>query len=180
MLKQIGENSPTVRAVISRTQNRPIAVAPRLKLKNYMLKTMPVPPEACGYTKLAQPETHQMYGNDIYGDCVEAAVAHLIGIFGAQNQARWIFSPEQIIEIYSAMGGYVPGDPSTDNGTDIGTALSIWQKPGVPGPGGTHLIQGSLAVDATNPEEYRTALWLFENLILGAGTPRRVGKPLSV
>lgn len=168
MLKQI-ELPDGSRRLFGR--KRPIATAPRLKLKNYLLKTMPAPPARYGYMGAAKPQIHQIYLNNALGDCVEAAIGHAIGVFGAQNGAKWFFSDEQITAMYSAMGGYIPGDPATDQGTDIGTALSVWQKPGVSGPGGTHIIQGSVSVDVSNPEEYRTAIWLFENLILGLELP---------
>ena len=167
-LKQIALPDNTRRCFGRR---RPLSAAPRLKLKNYLLRSMPSPPSAYGYMRQARAEVQQMYLNDQLGDCVEAAIAHAIGVFGAQNGARWIFSDAEITAMYSAMGGYVPGNPSTDQGTDIGTALSVWQKTGVAGPGGNHVISGSLSVDAADPVEYRTAIWLFENLILGLELP---------
>jgi hypothetical protein len=72
--------------------------------------------------------------------------------------------------LYSAEGGYVSGDPSTDNGTDEQTAFAYWKSNGLLNDG-THKIAGVLAVDATSEEELRSALWLFENLCFGIELP---------
>jgi hypothetical protein len=152
-------------------RKRPLVTHPHLQLKNYMMKSLLSPPSQYGYAAQARAELHQMYLNDQLGDCVEAAIAHAVGMFGAQNDAKWIYTAEQITALYSAWGGYVPGNPSTDQGTDIQTALAGWQKNGAPGPGGVHKIVGSLAIDASNMEQVRTAIWLFENLILGMELP---------
>ena len=151
-----------------RTPTKPTA---RLRLRNYLIEGASTPPAACGYTYKARPQVHQMYGNDALGDCVEAAVGHTIGVFGANAGAWWTFTTDQIIEMYSQMGGYIPGNETTDNGTDIAVALSIWERVGVTGPGGNHKIAGALSVNAADPEECRQAIWLFENLILGLDLP---------
>ena len=166
-------------------RKRSLVEHPRLKMNNYMLSALPTPPSQYGYAREAQIELHQMYLNDQLGDCVEACIAHAVGVFGAQNGAQWIFTPAQITALYSAWGGYVPGNPSTDNGTDIQTALAGWQKHGAPGPDVSaffkpvigapkykaHQIIGSLKLDAANMQEVRTAIWLFENAILGLELP---------
>ena len=152
-------------------RKKPTGPTTRPRLKDYLMADMPTPPTAAGYSAKARPQLHEIYGNDSLGDCVEACIAHAVGVFGANAQEWWTFSTEQIVQMYSSMGGYVPGDPSTDNGTDISTALDIWKSPGVVGPGGTHQIAGSLAVNAADPIECRMAIWLFENLVLGLDLP---------
>ena len=131
---------------------------------------MPSPPASCDYSVNASAALSQMYGNDTLGDCVIAGIGHLIGTFtGNAGVAPFIFAPEQIISLYSAIGGYVPGDPSTDQGCDEVTALNHWQNKGA--PIGHHKLAGWIQVDGSNPEEYRTALWLFENLFFGMELP---------
>ena len=151
-------------------RNRPIAKGPRLSLKNYLLKSLPSPPATVNYRGAAFRALSQMYGNDSLGDCVIAGIAHLAGVFTANAGAnQLILTPPQIVSLYSAIGGYVPGDPSTDQGCDEVTALNYWQQNGA--PIGSHKIAGWLQVDAQNPTEYRTALWLFENLFFGVELP---------
>lgn len=150
-------------------RKKPLVVTPRLSLKNYMLKSIPAPPATCAYMAKAREAIHRMYMNDTLGCCVEAEIGHSIGVFTFNANDGYIFNNNQIINMYSAMAGYVRGEPSTDQGTDIGTALSVWQQSGA--PPGAHRIAGSLAIDASNPEEYRTAIWLFGNLMLGLDLP---------
>lgn len=152
-------------------RNRPIARCPRLSLRNYLTLRIPPPPAACDYTKAASSALANIYGNDTLGDCVIAGMAHLVGLLtGNSGAPQFVFANDQIIALYSAIGGYVPGDPTTDNGCDEQTALNYWENHGAPA-GSTHKIAGWLSVDATDLTEVRTALWLFENLVFGMELP---------
>ena len=151
-------------------RNRPIARGPRLSLRNYLMQSAPAPPPTCDYRAKGYKALSQMYGNDTLGDCVIAGIGHLVGCFtGNSGAGEVILTPKEIIALYSAIGGYVPGDASTDNGCDEVTALNYWENNGA--PTGLHRISGWLAVDPTNPVEVRTALWLFENLVFGVELP---------
>jgi hypothetical protein len=110
-----------------------------------------------------------MYGNDTLGDCVIAGMAHVVGVLTSNAGDPFLYTADQITALYSAIGGYVPGDPSTDNGCDEVTALNYWQSTGA--PAGSHRITGYVSVNPADPEEYRTALWLFENLFFGLELP---------
>jgi len=125
-------------------------------------------PATWDYTSKASAALTQMYLNDTLGDCVIAGMAHLEGVFtSVETGTPVIFTAAQITEMYSAIGGYVPGKPQTDQGCDEQTALNYWAKTGFCG----HLITGSLAVDATNQTECELASWLFGNLFFGIDLP---------
>ena len=115
------------------------------------------------------------YLNDNLGDCVIAAKGHIGGMLVANAASaanQLILTDDQITKLYSAIGGYVPGDPSTDNGCDMQTALAYVQANGlIPGSANPHKIAGWLAVDATNREEVMTAINLFENIDIGMELP---------
>jgi hypothetical protein len=67
----------------------------------------------------------QVYANDSLGDCVIADIAHVVGVFtGGAGPEPFIYTRDQIITIYSAIGGYNPADPSTDQRCDEQTALN--------------------------------------------------------
>ncbi len=152
-------------------RKRPVARGPRLSLHNYLSRRIPAPPAACDYTRHAAPALANIYGNDELGDCVIAGIAHLVGVLtGNSGTSPFVYSSDQIVALYSAIGGYVPGDPSTDNGCDEQTALSYWENNGAPA-GSVHKIAGWLAVDGTDPTEVRTAMWLFENLYFAMELP---------
>jgi hypothetical protein len=158
-------------------RKRPVARCPRFALKNYLTRGMPAPPPAIEYTKPAAAALSKIYENDKLGDCVIAGMAHVVGVLtGNSGTKPFLYSDAEIIGLYSAIGGYVPGDPATDQGCDEQTALNYWENngalpPHTTSPTGSHKIAGWMTVDATNLEECRTALWLFENLYFGVELP---------
>ena len=151
-------------------RKRPVARGPRLSLKNYLLRSLPLPPPQIDYADKASKAIAEVYANDSLGDCVIAGIAHVVGVFtGGAGPTPFIYTRDQIIALYSAIGGYNPSDPSTDQGCDEQTALNYWQDKGA--PTGSHNIAGWVAVDGTDPIECRAALWLFENLYFGIELP---------
>ncbi len=153
-------------------RNRPVARCPRLSLKNYLMRGLPAPPANQDYSKKAAKALSQMYLNNQLGDCVIAGMAHVVGVFtGNAGGPTVIYNSTEIIQLYSAIGGYVPGHPNTDHGCDEQTALNYWQQHGAPTPSGSHEIAGWLSVNGADRSEYRTALWLFENLYFGLELP---------
>lgn len=150
-------------------RKRPVARCPRFSLYNYLMRGIPPPPPTCSYAKDASTALSDVYENDKLGDCVIAGIAHVVGVLTANAGTPFIYTDQQIIALYSAIGGYVPGDPSTDQGCDEQTALNYWENNGA--PAGEHKIAGWLRVNAADPTEYRTALWLFENLYFGLELP---------
>jgi hypothetical protein len=152
-------------------RKRPVANYPRLSLKNYLSKSLPNPPTQWNWRRLAVPSLTEMYLNDQLGDCVIAEMAHSAGVITANaSGVPVLFTGNQIESLYSAIGGYVPGDSSTDNGCDIQTALNYWGTNGLL-PNGSHKVQGYLAVNPADITEIELALFLFENLCFGVELP---------
>ena len=139
-----------------------------LHLRNYLRASLPSPPSSVNYSEKASQELSNINMNDSLGDCVIAGGYHIVGIETGNASNEFIATNAQIIADYSAIGGYVPGYPSTDNGCDEPTALDYWTTHGF--ANGTKLL-GWLAVDATNKTEVMQAMWLFENLFLGIELP---------
>ena len=170
------EHAPS-RVTYKLGRKRPVARGPRFSLKNYLTRSFPDPPPTCDYTRAAESALSQVYDNDKLGDCVIAGIAHIVGVMtGNAGQQPFIYTDDQIITLYSAIGGYVPGNPHSDCGCDEETALNYWQNNGAPA-GSTHKIAGWLAIDPTDPTEYRAALWLFENLYFGMELPENWVNP---
>jgi hypothetical protein len=158
-------------------RRRPVARCPRFSLHNYLMRGTPAPPASCDYTKPAAKALAQVYMNDTLGDCVIAGMAHVVGVLTAgASGTPFLYNNNQIVQLYSAIGGYVPGDASTDKGCDEQTALNYWENNGA--PAGSNKIAGWLSVNATDPAEYRTALWLFENLYFGLELPDKWINPM--
>lgn len=140
-----------------------------LLLKTYLPKKQlsPPPAEVSWITKLAAAEPLPMYLNDRLGDCVFAAGGHM--------EQQWNFyaghpaqpTDAQVLAAYEAVGGYCPGNPSTDNGANMLAFLKYWRKTGLAGD----KIAAFVAVDFTKLDEIRQAIQLFGNVYLGVQLP---------
>lgn len=118
-----------------------------------------------------------MYLNDRLGDCAIAGPAHMVegwtanvaAILAAVGKpgAPVRLTDADVQAAYSAVGGYRPGDPSTDNGCNMLDVLNYWRTTGL----GGRKIQAYAAVDLHNHAEVKAALWLFGGLYLGLGLP---------
>ena len=157
-------------------RKRPLARCPRFSLRNYLMKDVAQPPASCDYSSQAAKALSQMYINDRFGDCVIAGIGHVVGVLTAGAGDQFVYTDDQILQLYEEIGGYVPGNPNTDAGCDEQTALNYWQHNGA--PSGTHKIAGWVAVNGADPNEYRTALWLFENLYFGLELPDKWVSPM--
>jgi hypothetical protein len=169
---------PITKRIFKFGRRRPVARGPRLSLKNYLTRSLPTAPAASDYTAAASSALSQMYDNDTLGDCVIAGMAHVVGVMtGNAGESAYVYNNSQIVGLYSAICGYVAGDSSTDNGCDMQTAMNYWENNGAMPPYTTpagvdaHHIAGWLAVNGADPQEYRAALWLFENLYFGMELP---------
>ncbi len=78
-----------------------------------------------------------MLANDNIGDCVIAELYHKI-MHMHQGVKKPVPNPTVltplVVEVYSAITGYVPGDDTTDNGTDPAQAYAYWKHHGLPWP----------------------------------------------
>ena len=155
-------------------RRRPVARGPRLKLTNYLRGTLPPAPATADYSPKAQPALSNVYLNDQLGDCVVAGAYHVVATATGNAGQLFTATDAQIIRDYSAIGGYVPGDPESDQGCDEPTALNYWVQNGF--ANGTRPL-GWVAVDATNRDELMAAMYLFENLYFGAELPDAWIKP---
>jgi hypothetical protein len=150
-------------------RNLPIANSPHLKLERYIKMSLPTPPASTNWRAKSMPSFRRIYLNDQLGDCVIAAFAHIIGqMTGNATGTDVQFTDTQIQMIYSAISGYVPGNPSTDNGCDMQTAMNWIVTHGFPG---VSRPLGWLSVDLTNSLLVRQAIYLFEHVDIGVALP---------
>ncbi|HEY2410928.1 MAG TPA: hypothetical protein VGI40_01720 [Pirellulaceae bacterium] len=157
---------PHLNRTVKLGRRQPIASQPRMPFARYAAAP-PSPPASIDYSGPARNSLSRVYLNDQLGCCVISCMAHVEGVLTANAGSERIFTDTEITALYSAIGGYVPGNPNTDQGCDEQTALAYWQNHGA----GDDKIIGSLALDPTNPTEYRTAIWLFENAVYGIPLP---------
>lgn len=85
-----------------------------------------------------------IYLNDQIGDCTIAGICHAfsaMAVYAGFHEP--IFADAAVTTAYSAVSGYVPGDPATDNGADMATVLSYMSKTGIPDEmGKVHKVAG--------------------------------------
>jgi hypothetical protein len=143
---------------------------PHTKLKASKVIDVPslVVPDTTSFRNSAPTVLRNVYGNDELGDCVPAWLGHFLGLVTANAGDPFTPTLDQVIAMYSAIGGYKPGDPSTDQGCDEDTAISYVEQTGW--PNGTKAL-GAISVDATNAAEVHAVNWLFEGTMFGVGLP---------
>jgi hypothetical protein len=167
--------APHLGRTVKMGRKHTVTPGPRMKLKNYLRANLPAPPASCDYSPAALSALENIYMNDTLGDCVIAGGYHVVATETGNAGDMFTATNAQIIKDYSAIGGYVPGDPSTDQGCDEETALNYWEKNGF--ANGTKPL-GWIAVDATNVQEIMTACYLFENLYFGMELPDKWVSPM--
>lgn len=145
-----------------------------LKLASFIDHTaLPTPPDEFTYSGVVEPDEWGMLLNDRLGDCVEAAVAHAQLVFGRIGEHHPEFNDAAVERSYQEMAGYIPGDASTDNGTDMRIAAKLWQKQGVVDIRG-HRHRSGLYVwlEPGNVQELWIATNLFKAGLLGFDLPQ--------
>lgn len=95
------------------------------------------------------PELGMML-NDELGDCTCAAVYHLIQVWSFIITGQMVTAPDSVVlKAYEIIDGYVPGDPSTDQGGIMQHVMRYWVKKGVPMTNG---VNKALAVVEIDPQ----------------------------
>jgi hypothetical protein len=127
-----------------------------------------VPPNPAVADWLSKVVAWPIYGNDQYGDCVWAMIGHMIEAWTQYAGTGAVeVTTEQLLAAYSAVTGFNPADPNTDQGTNIQDALNYWRTTGVAG----HKIVVFAKVDHTSPTEVEAAINLFGSLAVGVNLP---------
>lgn len=108
---------------------RPDAI--KLKFGSYFKPTY-LPPVPTMFGKPWLVQAWGMLGNDSVGDCVLAGAAHETMLFCADAGAGAPpFDVKSVLSDYSAITGYDPADPNSDQGTDMEKAAAYRRATGV-------------------------------------------------
>lgn len=129
-----------------------------------------------------------MLGNDQVGNCVIAGGEHETMILVHDGTGLVApFNDSTAIGDYSTITGYVPGDPSTDRGTDMGAAMRYRRNVGLKdATGALHKVGAYVALEPGNWNELLEALYAFRVVGIGIEFPQsamdqfNAGKPWSV
>jgi len=108
-----------------------------------------------------------MMANDTVGDCTCAAIGHMVMLFTAHTGTMVTPTDADVLAVYSAVTGYTPSDPSTDQGAAITDILAYWQSTGIAG----HKILGWVKI-GLDPAALQQAMYLFGAVDMGFNVPQ--------
>jgi hypothetical protein len=131
---------------------------------------LPAPPLVFGRTFLVSD--WQMLGNDSVGDCVWADAAHQTMYWRRLAGTQVAFDDSVVLADYSACTGYTPGNPATDQGTDLQQAASYRRKIGIADVAGTrHRTDAYVALTVGDLDEITLATYTLWAVSLGIQLP---------
>ena len=135
-----------------------------LQMANY-LQLPKIPNARAWASKLSKPLG--VMKNDSLGDCTCAAMGHAVQTWTANASKEVTPSDNDIVAAYSAVGGYVPGNPGTDNGAVELDVLNYWRKTGLSGK----KIAAYVATEPQNLVHVKAAIELFGGCYIGLALP---------
>ena len=113
-----------------------------------------------------------MLGNDQYGDCVWAGAAHEHMDWENLGGNSVSFTDQGVLSDYSAVTGFNPNDPNSDQGTDVHDALKYRTSTGIiDGSGNRHKIAGWVALEPGNITQVLEAIYVFDAVGIGFEFP---------
>jgi hypothetical protein len=116
-----------------------------------------------------------MFGNDQYGDCVFAGLAHQGMIATKLAHRPLTFTTSGVLADYGAVTGFHPDDPNSDQGTFVRDAFSFWRNTGVQSASGArHKIGAYVSIDPKNWDELMQAAYIFSSAGIGWAVPETI------
>jgi hypothetical protein len=141
-------------------------------------------PRTFGHEQLVEKSDWGVLGNDDYGCCVFASMAHRHQLWSAIGRQPAKFTRDEVLRAYGEVTGFNPTDPSTDNGTDMGVAAKYNRRTGIRDEAGkAHTVEAYLAIDKGDIVQHYIAMRLFGLVDIGFNWPRQAwrqferGKP---
>jgi hypothetical protein len=118
---------------------------PRAPMSRYGLPPVPLTQDV---DYASEVTSWPMYLNDQLGDCTIAGAGHMFGAWTRYaGGTEAVFTDDQVQAVYSRAGGYVPGDPTTDNGCVMADVLADLKTTGMIDAGGhVHKVAGFAAL----------------------------------
>ena len=135
-----------------------------LKMANYITALPPIPAAVDWSHKLA---ALGMMKNDVLGDCTCAAAGHAIQTWTGNVKKEVTISDKKVVAAYSAITGYTPKDPNTDEGAVELDVLNYWRNKGI----GGHKIGSYMAVQSKDQDHVRASIFLFGGTYCGVALP---------
>jgi len=138
-----------------------------LRLCNYLnWATLPAVPVSVNYYD--KVSSFPVYLNDQIGDCGPAGLGHEVQVWTANAGKEVKVTDNDVLKLYEAVSGYIPGRPNTDVGINILDMLRYVQKNGLAG----HKIGPYCQLDITNINEFKLGTYLFGGVAIGVALPK--------
>jgi hypothetical protein len=136
-----------------------------LRLKSYVTPELAAAPPTYNVLatvyqnlKINNPATlFPLDGNDQYGDCTIAALAHAITVFGGLIGEKNIMAQAAVLKLYFHLTG------GTDSGLDELNVLNYWRQNSVD----DDKILGYVTIDPKNHTHIQQAIQIFGGVYLG-------------
>lgn len=149
---------------LGRLAHDPAFVATLPKLADFMPSAEQWPVTGVDWSRNMPPDGWNIYGNDSLGDCTAAAVGHAIMTWGSYGKLSYTpLTNSDVISLYQATGGYVPGNPTTDRGALCTDVLQYWTG----NPVGERRLTAFATVDPKNADYIKAAVCMFGGLYVG-------------
>jgi len=138
-----------------------------LHFEDYATRALPAPPPRTDWTR-GFDINWSMFLNDQLGICVSSAKGHALQTLTLDN-GRMVTVPDSVVLAdYEQNGGYVPGDPSTDNGENEVDSLTAWQKSDF----GGFKLDALAGIKLTHIDHVQQAIWLMGGVFGGFQVPQ--------
>ena len=131
---------------------------------------LPTPPLRFGHYNL--PIAWGDLGNDKHSDCVFAGAAHETMVWCNEAGTQTNFSDDNALSDYSAVTGFDPSNPMTDQGADMSDAASYRRKTGiVDATGKRHKVDSYVALRPGDIDQLMLATYLTGACGVGIRVP---------
>ena len=105
--------------------------------------------------------------NDTLGDCTCAAVGHAIQVWTKNSAQEQTLPDDAVVALYSAVSGFSPNNPSSDQGAVETDVLNYWLRHKVEG----HALSAFAALQPKDVRDVKDAIWLFGGVYIGLALP---------
>jgi hypothetical protein len=151
---------------------KPVVALPKVRLCSYYTSDLPSVDSLTfplGRPNAIQP---QMFCNDQLGDCAIAGSIEEVRLANALRGVTVPFTDQTAIQNYTAITGYNPSDPNTDQGTDVHDLYEYRKATGiVDADGNYHKIVAYVGLTPGDFDELLVALSLFDMVGIGIQVP---------
>jgi hypothetical protein len=135
-------------------------------------KLLAPPPPSVDYAA-NMPANLGVMLNDQLGDCTAAAVGHAIQTWSFNADGKMITPTNgQILKLYEATSGYIPGQPNTDNGAIEQEVLTYWLNNHVD----CNELAAFIEVDVANTDDVKRTIYDCGLIYIGFNVPAYINE----